>query len=606
MATGFDKWLGGDSHRFIIRHCPGYYSKACIPFQERETWKQNYMRKLESYEAQILARIGHLPVQINMITDKDPQGRLKKYCCKQHRQTHHNYIEPDLVIVEQANAVGQTAQPGQPTPPNPQQTPDKNQSHSVQADPQSQPVLYLQLVPSTQYQGFELNLQGQAQNIPVFQSPLEPTTQHTNPHAILPQSQVGLQHQHLGGMVGEWARVRNLHDPTTSISATDSLLRITSNTVPLTIEQLHKQSPLSQTRIKERISYLKLRIHETKESLKVLETELETEEQKLDCLLVKPNAVPQTSDLNLNLNLNIVKSSDLPSHSLSPAESANTNETKAWICTVEGCTYQSNSSNQLSHHKWTRHSKMVNAYFKNQPSPTVILRRDSGFWCPCGRYCGQSSRSMLKHAKRCLGTLNQNGSNTDPTARSDSASAMSPIQLGDKPCSEVYKTSAVVINPNENAEPLASSFIDNAKMEYEQEVCMEELPFNQMASIIQKRCHMTGDSEGYEFITPSHQKRQRTSNQLKDMENNHETILFEIMPSAATLTIDERLAIQTGVKAFLEEDGVIDPTPLHGHVELSGLCSYIIPKTSVFEFREWLVEQLQACFPDAIFNCPSS
>ncbi|KAJ3038601.1 hypothetical protein HDU99_010294, partial [Rhizoclosmatium hyalinum] len=102
---------------------------------------------------------------------------------------------------------------------------------------------------------------------------------------------------------------------------------------------------------------------------------------------------------------------------------------------------------------------------------------------------------MLKHAKRCLGTLNENGSNTDPTARSDSASAMSPIQLGDKPCSEVYKTLAVVINPNENAEPLASSFIDNAKTEHEQEVGMEELPFNQMASIIQKRCHMTGDSE---------------------------------------------------------------------------------------------------------------
>ncbi|ORY45040.1 hypothetical protein BCR33DRAFT_849962 [Rhizoclosmatium globosum] len=166
MATGFDKWLlnasgetvglevleGGKRLRFIIRHCPGYYSKACIPFQERETWKQNYMKKLESYGAQIFERIGHLPVHLNMITKTDPQGNLKKYCCQQHRQTHYKKIEPDVVVFEQGNAVDQAVQPAQPTELHAHQHQATQPQNQTQPHPPAQPQNQTQPHPPAQPQ----------------------------------------------------------------------------------------------------------------------------------------------------------------------------------------------------------------------------------------------------------------------------------------------------------------------------------------------------------------------------------------------------------------------------------------------------------------------
>ncbi|KAJ3292952.1 hypothetical protein HDU79_000861 [Rhizoclosmatium sp. JEL0117] len=114
----------------------------------------------------------------------------------------------------------------------------------------------------------------------------------------------------------------------------------------------------------------------------------------------------------------------------------------------------------------------------------------------------------------------------------------------------------------------------------------EEIP------LTKKKRNNTGQTS--QIDSEVHSKAKMPKIVVKNEATPYEKILKEIMPLYHTLSIEERDAIKAGVSSFLEE---VDGGLTKCTIQEQGKSVLVVPGESVSEFKEWLLPELERCFP---------
>ncbi|ORY51251.1 hypothetical protein BCR33DRAFT_712359, partial [Rhizoclosmatium globosum] len=114
----------------------------------------------------------------------------------------------------------------------------------------------------------------------------------------------------------------------------------------------------------------------------------------------------------------------------------------------------------------------------------------------------------------------------------------------------------------------------------------EEIP------LTKKKRNNTGQTS--QIDSEVHSKAKIPKIVVKNEATPYEKILKEIMPLYHTLSIEERDAIKAGVSSFLEE---VDGGLAKCTIQEQGKPVLVVPGESVSEFKEWLLPELERCFP---------